>query len=154
MVFFTSVGLEVFPQKILCSHFCTYFCCFTLSEHFTNNPSKQSLSLFPEIAKICQHNSPPSCFCVLSNLSNPNESEDLKRWLKISPELSPRVNCGCIRESLSPFLINSHLAPKQNETWHMYVDSMAINNISIKCRFFIPHIEWYVWWIIYIKGLL
>ena len=67
--FSPRLGSRCFHVKILCSHFSTYFRCFTLSEHFTNSPSKQVPSLFSETAKICQHNSPSSCVCVLSNLT-------------------------------------------------------------------------------------
>jgi len=67
--FSPRLGSSCFHVKIMCSHISIYFRCFTLSEHFTNSPSKQGLSLFPETAKICHHNSPPSCVCVLSNLT-------------------------------------------------------------------------------------
>jgi len=90
-----------FHIKILYYHFSTYFRCFTLSEHFINSPSKQVPSLFPETAKIGQHNSPPSCVCVLSNLTNP------MKWLVLNGEWETRdwITQICKNSSKS---LNSH----------------------------------------------
>jgi len=65
------LGSRCFHIKIVYSHFSIYFRCFTVSEHFTNSPFKQGLSLFSEIAKICQYNSPP-VLCLYTLKFNTN----------------------------------------------------------------------------------
>jgi hypothetical protein len=64
----------------------------------------------------------------------PVESEEVSRQVQ---ELLDR---GLIREILSPCVVPTFLAPKNNGEWRMCIDSWAINKITIKYMFPLPRI--------------
>ncbi|RDY12027.1 hypothetical protein CR513_03225, partial [Mucuna pruriens] len=76
-----------------------------------------------------------------SILNRPTYRTNPKETKEIQKQVNELLQKGFMRESLSPCSAPVILVPKKDGTWHMYVDSQAINKITIKYRFSIPSLE-------------
>ena len=68
-------------------------------------------------------------------LTNPEETKEIQK------QVQALLDKGYIRVSLSPCVVPVILVPKKDVTWRMCVDYRAINNITIRYRHPIPHLE-------------
>jgi hypothetical protein len=67
--------------------------------------------------------------------TNPDETKEIQR------QVQDLLDRGYIRERLSPWSVPVLLVPKKDGTWRMCVDCRAINNITIRYRYPIPHCD-------------
>ena len=66
---------------------------------------------------------------------NPTKTKELQR------QVQELIDRGYIRKTMSPCSVRALLVPKKDSTMRMYVDSRAINNITIKYRYPIPRLD-------------
>ncbi|RDX71968.1 hypothetical protein CR513_48615, partial [Mucuna pruriens] len=64
--------------------------------------------------------------------TNPEETKQIQK------KVNELLQKGFVRESLSPCSVPVILISKKDRTWHMFVDSRAINKITVKYRYPIP----------------
>eukprot|EP00253_Pinus_taeda_P005876 PITA_05876 len=66
---------------------------------------------------------------------SPKDNEEIRN------QVQELLDKGLIRESLSPCVVLTILAPKKGGEWRMGTDSWAINKISIRYRFRLPQMD-------------
>ncbi|GJV17113.1 putative CCCH-type zinc finger family protein [Tanacetum coccineum] len=66
---------------------------------------------------------------------SPKEHKELQHQVE---ELMAK---GYLRESKSLYVVPAFLVPKKYGTWRMYVDSRAVNKVTISYRYSIPHLD-------------
>jgi hypothetical protein len=67
--------------------------------------------------------------------TNPDETKEIQR------QVQDLLDRGYICESLSSCFVPVLLVPKKDGTWRMCVDCRAINNVTIRYRHPIPHLD-------------
>jgi hypothetical protein len=67
--------------------------------------------------------------------TNPEETKE------IQCQIQDLLDCGYVRESLSPCAILVILVPKKDGSWRMIVDCRVINNITIRYHHPIPRLD-------------
>lgn len=65
----------------------------------------------------------------------PSQNEEISR------QVLGLLDKGLVRKSLSPCFVPRALAPKKDGKWRLCTNSRAINRITIRYRFLMPHIE-------------
>jgi hypothetical protein len=68
-------------------------------------------------------------------MTNPEETKEIQR------QVHELLDKGYVRESLSPCVVSVILVPEKDGSWRMCVDCRAINNITIRYRHPITHLD-------------
>ena len=110
----------------------------TLLNDFTDIIVDEFPNAFPPIRSISHH------IDLILGASLPNKAVyrlTPQENVKVGRKVQKLMDKGLIRESLSPCAIPTVLSPKKGGEWCMCIDSRAINKITIRYRFPLPHMD-------------
>ena len=71
----------------------------------------------------------------------PHYRMNLAEHAELQRQVNALLSKGFIKISLNSFVVSALLTPKKDGSWRMCVESHAINNITVKYRFFILRLD-------------
>eukprot|EP00253_Pinus_taeda_P019547 PITA_19547 len=126
-VILTSTNLYDLPEEIK-----------TLLNDFTDIIVDEFPNAFPPIRSISHH------INLIPGASLPNKAAyrlTPQENAEVGRQVQELMDKGLIREILSPCVVPTVLSPKKGGEWCMCTDSKAINKITMRHRFPLPHMD-------------
>ena len=132
-------------------------CCYAL---VVQRGKEEDLTIPPEVATVLKEYSdvipeelpdglPPKRdiqhhIDLIPGASLPNQAAyrmSPTQHAELDKQVTELIQKGLVQESMSPCAVPALLTPKKDGTWRMCTDSRAINRITIRYHFPIPHLD-------------